>query len=53
MQRNFDPVSYAIHVGRELVSSFAQAGRATTPGLVGSARETPTRKSWSTCFPKA
>ncbi|MXZ25070.1 MAG: hypothetical protein F4Y80_09440 [Caldilineaceae bacterium SB0665_bin_21] len=44
MQRNFDPVSYAIDVGRELISSFTQAGQATTPGLVGSARETPTRK---------
>ena len=44
MQRNFDPISYAIDVGRELVASFAQAGKATTPGLVGSAREAPTRK---------
>ena len=44
MQSNFDPISYAIDIGRGLVSSFAQAGQATTPGLIGSARETPTRK---------
>ena len=52
MQRNFDPISYAIDVGRELVSSFAQAGQATTPGLVGSARETPTRKRLGHLLPE-
>ena len=51
MQRNFDAISYAIDVGRELVSSFAQAGQATTPGLVGSARETPTRKRLAHLLP--
>ena len=52
MQRNFDPISYAIDVGRELVSSFAQAGQATTPGLVGSAREAPTRKRLEHLLPQ-
>ena len=52
MQRNFDPISYAIDVGRELLSSFAQAGKATTPGLVGSARETPTRKRLEHLLPE-
>ncbi|MDE0002437.1 MAG: hypothetical protein OXQ29_07060 [Rhodospirillaceae bacterium] len=44
MQRTFDAVTYAIHIGRDLISSFARAGQATSPGLIGSARETPTRK---------
>ena len=44
MQNSFDAVSYVIGVGRELVASFAAAGQATSPGQVGSARETPTRK---------
>lgn len=52
MQTNFDPIGYAFDVGRELVSSFAQAGQATTPGLVGSARETPTRKRLGHLLPE-
>ena len=44
MQKTFDSVSYVIGVGRELVTSFATAGQATSPGQVGSARETPTRE---------
>ena len=52
MQSNFDPISYAIDVGRELVSSFAPAGQATTPGLVGSARETPTRRRLEHLLPR-
>ena len=44
MNKTFDPVSYAIDVGRELIASFARAGQATSPGLIGSAREAPTRK---------
>ncbi len=51
MQRDFDPVAYATDVGRELVANFATAGRATTPGLVGSARETPTRKKLQHLLP--
>ena len=52
MQRNFDPISYAIDVGRELVFGFIQAGKATTPGLVGSAKETPTRKRLEHLLPE-
>jgi len=44
MQKNFDAVSYAIAVGRDLIASFARAGQGTSPGLVGSARETPIRQ---------
>lgn len=52
MQKDFDPISYAVDVGRELVLGFAQAGQATTPGLVGSARETPTRKRLGHLLPE-
>lgn len=52
MQRNFDPISYAIDVGRELIFGFAQAEKATTPGLVGSAKETPTRKRLEHLLPE-
>ena len=44
MNKNFDAVRYAIEVGRELVTNFSGAGLATTAGLVGSAREVPTRR---------
>ena len=52
MQRNFDPVSYAVDVGRELVFGFAQAGKATTPGLVGAAKEASTRKKLEHLLPE-
>lgn len=43
MNKTFDAVAYAVDIGRELVASFAVASAATSPGLVGSARETSTR----------
>ena len=52
MNKNFDAVRYAMNAGRELISSFAGAGLATTAGLVGSAREVPTRKRLQTLLPK-
>lgn len=52
MQRNFDPIRHAIDVGRDLISSFARAGQATSPGLIGSARETPTRKRLEHLLPE-
>lgn len=52
MGRNFDAVSYAIDVGRELISSFARAGQATSPGLIGSAREVPTRRRLEHLLPE-
>ena len=52
MKQSFDAVSYVINVGRELVNSFAAAGDATTPGLVGSAREASTRKKLQSILPK-
>ena len=52
MRQSFDAVSYAIDVGRELISSFARAGQATSPGLIGSAREIPTRKKLEHLLPE-
>ena len=51
MEKSFDPVRYVVGVGRELVASFAQASQATSPGQVGSARETPTRRRLKTLLP--
>lgn len=43
MEKTFDPIAYANSVGRDLVSAFENAGLATTPGLVGDAREKAAR----------
>ena len=51
MNKNFDAVRYAIDVGRELIANFAGAGHATSPGLVGSAREVPTRRKLQHLLP--
>ena len=52
MQRNFDPIAYIQQVGQELVAAFQTAGLATTPGLVGSARETPVRNKLQQLLPR-
>lgn len=51
MEDKFDTVAYVKDIGSELVASFAAAGRATTPGLVGSAREHPIRKKLEHLLP--
>ena len=51
MNKTFDPISYAIEVGRELIANFARAGQATSPGLVGSARERPIRRKLQHLLP--
>ena len=43
VNKTFEAVVYAIEIGHELVASFTTASAATSPGLVGSARETSTR----------
>ena len=52
MARSFDPVAYTIQVGQELVAAFQMAGFATTPGLVGSAREVPVREKLMKLLPR-
>ena len=51
MQQSFDAVSYSLVVGRELIAAFETAARATTPGLVGSAREQPIRRKLENLLP--
>ncbi|MDE0365404.1 MAG: hypothetical protein OXP09_07495 [Gammaproteobacteria bacterium] len=51
MDKTFDPVAYAATIGRDLVASFDAAGAATSPGLVGSARETSIRKKLQHLLP--
>ena len=52
MAKSFDPVAYTIQVGQELVAAFQMAGLATTPGLVGSAREVPVREKLMKLLPR-
>ena len=51
MKETFDPISYANSVGEDLVTAFDRAGKATTPGLVGGARETPARNKLEQLLP--
>ena len=50
MEENFDPIAYANSVGRDLISAFEKADLATTPGLVGDAKEKHQRTNWDTSF---
>lgn len=52
MARSFDSVSYTLDVGRELVSAFESASRATTPGLIGGSRELPVRRKLKHLLPE-
>ena len=52
MARPFDPVAYTMQVGWELVGDFQMAGFATTPSLVGSAREVSVREKLMKLLPK-
>ena len=51
MEDTFDPVSYANSVGEDLVTAFDRAGKATTPGLVGGARENAARNKLEQLLP--
>ncbi|MCB2147040.1 MAG: hypothetical protein KQI81_11235 [Deltaproteobacteria bacterium] len=51
MDNSFNPKEYLDHVARELIANFAHAGRATTPSLVGGARETEVRRKLSALLP--
>lgn len=49
----FNPEEFLTRVGRRLVNEFDDASQAGTPGLVGSAREHPARKSLERLLPGA
>ena len=51
MEKNFDPITYANLVGKELVLSFDKANLGTTSGLVGSAKEHPVEKKLEHILP--
>jgi hypothetical protein len=52
MPKPFDPVGYVTQVGQELVAAFQVAGLATTPGQIGSARESPVRRKLMQLLPR-
>ncbi len=51
MEETFDSIEYANSVGKELVDAFGSANKATTPGLVGGAKETTTRNKLEQLLP--
>ena len=51
MQQTFNPIEYANLVGKDLVTAFDRAGEATTPGLVGGAKETAARNKLEQLLP--
>lgn len=53
MEESFDSVQFLRELAKELIDHFARAGSATTPGLVGSARETAVRRKLELILPPA
>ena len=53
MEMSFSAKDYVQTLAQELVEGFAKAGKATTPGLVGSAREKAVRNKLEQIFPQA
>jgi hypothetical protein len=51
MENTFDSIDYAVNVAQELISAFETASRATTPSLVGSARESSVKKKLEHLLP--
>ena len=52
MERKFDAPAYIDRVGERLVLAFEDAAQATTPSLVGGAREVPVRKQLEQILPR-
>lgn len=53
MDKSFSAKEYVQTLAQELVDSFSRAGRATTPSLVGSARENAVRNKLGQIFPQS
>jgi hypothetical protein len=51
MEQTFNPEAYLKDIAEDLIRDFAKAGNATTPSLVGGARETPTRRKLESLLP--
>ena len=52
MTQTFDPAEFVRDVGHDLVTDFARARTATTPGLVGDAMEQPVRQRLEQILPQ-
>ena len=52
MERKFDAPAYINRIGERLVLEFEDAGQATTPSLVGEAREVPVREQLEQILPR-
>ena len=52
MERKFDAPAYIDRIGERLVFEFEGAGQATTPSLVGGAREVPVREQLEQILPR-
>ena len=53
MDNTFSAKLFVQGLAQDLIDSFAKAGRATTPVLVGSARETAVRSKFENIFPQS
>lgn len=53
MDNSFSAKDFVQSLAQDLVDSFARAGRATTPVLVGTAREQAVRLKLEKLFPQA
>jgi hypothetical protein len=51
MEQTFNINAFLEHLANELINNFSFAGQATTPGLVGSAREKTTRQKLESLLP--
>lgn len=52
VERLFDPIAYSADVAKELVASYEAASNATTPSLVGAAREASVRRKLEQLLPR-
>lgn len=52
MDATFNPAQFLDHLAQELIDKFARAGSATTPGLVGGARESEVRSKLEMLLPQ-
>ncbi|MDE0683481.1 MAG: hypothetical protein OXI63_11240 [Candidatus Poribacteria bacterium] len=52
MERKFDAHAYIDRIGKRLIIEFEEAGQATTPSLIGEARETPVREQLEQILPR-
>ena len=51
MTQSFNPFSYINKIGYQLIHAFENASQATTPGLIGGAREHPVRQKLEHLLP--